>query len=121
MNKIYFEYDKSVIESNQIFIENKSQIEKFGIIQFMKDIGIFIEFVPLYKHPNSGGGLIGFQIDNMEYRLNKMIDENTYEMEKVVYYKTFPTISDASTTALLKAFEIINENSYFKDRIKKLY
>ena len=113
------EYDKSVIEEHQIFIENKAQIDKFGIEQFLNDIGIFIEIIPFYKHPNSGGILIGFTI-NIQYRLNEMIDDKTYKMEIIDDYKMCPSIEEARTAAILKAYDIITSNNYFKDRINKV-
>lgn len=112
-------YDKSEIEEHQIFIENKAQIDKFGIEQFLKDIGIFIEFIHIYKHQNSVANFIGYKI-NIQYRLNEKINDKTYKWEIIDGYKMCSSIEEAGTASILKAYEIISTNDYLTDRINKL-
>jgi len=115
------EYDKSVIEEHPLFKKYKDKISKYGIESFLQDIGIFGKIVPVLKPPNEQGilELIGFHID-FEYRLNEMKDENHYKMKIIDDFDTYPTKDATGNVIILKAFEIISNNSYFTKRIDEL-
>jgi hypothetical protein len=115
------DYNKEVLEKHPLFIKNKDKINKYGIDQFLKDIGIFGKIVPFVKPPNNEGlmKLIGYNID-FEYRLNEMKDEKHYKMDIIDDFDTFPTKNEAGDAIILRAFEIINNNSYIQDKIEKL-
>lgn len=108
--KQILKYNKEVIENHTIFQKFQNQIEKDGMEQFLKDNGVYITVVPFYKHPSEGGTLIGYHIE-VKYQFKKINDEE-WEYMQLPDYTTYSTIEEATTSGIIKSFDIILQKKY---------
>lgn len=103
------EYNKFVVEVNPFYIKHQEEIKKSGIHYFLKNNGVFVEVIPLIKHPNDGGYLMGYNLE-IKYRYRK-IDETRWVMREIEDYSTYKTSEEAYTEGIIKSFAIVEQKN----------
>lgn len=91
------------VKNHKIYLENKKEIEQFGIDNFLRGNGVFVEVLPLLALPIEEGIIKSINYE-IEYWTNKKDEEHWnmgfYESENLPQ-------EEISDSAILKGFEFI--------------